>query len=198
MSNKKKIRKHEAIVIGASAGGFKALSQILAMLTPGFRMTVVIVIHLRADSKQEWIKILAEKLKLNIKEAEEKETLHPGVIYVAPPNYHLLIEEDKTFSLSMEEKVNFARPSIDVLFESAAYAYNNKLLGIILTGANSDGAWGMKKIKEKGGYTIVQDPKEAEFNEMPSSVVRTMNVDQILPLKEIAELLERICNTEKK
>lgn len=121
-----------------------------------------------------------------------KGKIEPGTVYVAPPNYHLLIERDKTVSLSVTERVNFSRPSIDVLFESASDAYGDRLIGIVLTGANSDGAKGLKKIKENGGLAIVQDPLCSEASLMPESAIRAGPVDHILSLEKITELLIRL------
>jgi two-component system chemotaxis response regulator CheB len=116
----------------------------------------------------------------------------PGMAYLAPPNYHLLLEPDRTFTLTIDERVNYARPSIDVLFETAAEAYKDKLIGIILTGANNDGSKGLKKIKEFGGLAIVQDPETAEVASMPRAAILTSVVDHIIPLEEIAPLLNSL------
>jgi two-component system chemotaxis response regulator CheB len=135
------------------------------------------------------IEILNDKSNITIKEADEKEKIEKRTVYIAPPNYHLMIERNKTFSLSIDELVNYARPSIDVLFESAANAYKNKLIGVILTGSNSDGTAGLKKIKEYGGLTIVQDPKTAESAYMPASAIAAIKPDYILSLEDIINLL---------
>jgi two-component system chemotaxis response regulator CheB len=126
---------------------------------------------------------------LNIKEADEKENIQAGYVYFAPPNYHLLIENDKTFSLSTDEKVNYSRPSIDVLFESAANAYGPRLAAIILTGANNDGAEGLRRIKQKGGLVIVQDPQSAENSYMPAAALKAVKPDFVLSLVEIGRWL---------
>src|SRR5690606_35205527 len=119
-----------------------------------------------------WIDILDSMCFLRVKEADEKEKIKPGCVYIAPPNYHLLIEKNETFSLSIDEKVNYARPSIDVLFDSAAYVYYDQLIGVVMTGANHDGAMGLKKIKENGGMTIVQDPETAISRFMPEAAIQ--------------------------
>ena len=134
---------------------------------------------------------LNESCPLTVKEADEKEPIKPGFVYIAPANYHLLVEQNKTLSLSIDSKVCYSRPSIDVLFETAAEAYLSGLIGIILTGANDDGTIGLKKIKEKGGLTIAQDPATAESGVMPLSAIRENVVDQILPLAEIASFLSQ-------
>jgi two-component system chemotaxis response regulator CheB len=181
--------RHEAIVIGVSSGGMNALTNIFSRLPGDFSIPVMIVQHLSPRSDKEWIKLLDAKSKLRIKEADEKEKIENGKVYIAPPNYHLLVEKNKTFSLSIDERVNFARPSVDVLFESAADAYGNTLIGVVLTGANSDGAKGMRQIKRRGGLTIVEDPETAESPAMPTAVLTEMQVDHILPLHGIIDLL---------
>jgi two-component system chemotaxis response regulator CheB len=184
--------RYEAIVIGVSAGGMKAMKIMFALLPMNFITPIIIVQHISAHSDNQWIKLLNDKSNLPIKEADEKEKIEKGNVYIAPPNYHLLIEKDKTFSLTIDERVNYARPSIDVLFESAAEAYKNKLIGVILTGSNNDGTKGMKRIQECGGLTIVQDPATAESNYMPASVIAAMQVDYVLPLNGIIALLIKI------
>lgn len=184
--------KFEAIVIGVSAGGLKALRTILLGLPKGFIMPVIIVQHLSANSDGDWIEILDGMSHIRIKEAEEKEEIRPGVAYIAPPGYHLLIEEDRTFSLSAEDRVNFSRPSIDVLFESAADVYGKSLIGMILTGLNYDGAAGLKEIKNRGGLAIVEDPDTAEWASMPESAIEATEVDYIVPLEEIVPLLIKL------
>ena len=182
----------EAIVIGVSSGGMNALKYLFSKLPADFKIPIIIVQHVGAHSDNEWIKILNDKSNLNIKEADEKEKIETGRVYIAPANYHLLIESDKTFSLTIDEYVNFARPSIDVLFESAAEAYKNKLIGIILTGSNNDGTKGLKRIKELGGMVIIQDPETAESPNMPASAIAAVQPDYILSLEKIVQLLKKI------
>jgi two-component system chemotaxis response regulator CheB len=176
---------YEIVVIGASAGGIKALCTVLKVLPSDFPLPIVIVQHLHPDSDGYLSHILATECSLKVKQADEKEAIQVGFVYIAPPNYHLLLEEDKTFSLSIEAKVNFSRPSVDVLFESALYAYRGAVVGIILTGANQDGGQGLKKIKQAGGYTIVQDPNTAEADAMPRAAIAATHVDKVLPLDQI-------------
>ncbi len=189
--------KYEAIVIGLSSGGMSAMKLMFSLLPKDFKTPIVIVQHINARSDSQWIKLLNKQSNLLIKEADEKEIIEAGTIYIAPPNYHLLIEKDKTFSLTIDEKVNYARPSIDVLFESAAEAYTNKLIGIVLTGSNHDGTNGIKKIKESGGLAIIQDPNTAESPYMPKSAIAAIEPDYILPLENIIELLIKIDNQKK-
>ena len=180
---------YEAIVIGVSSGGMNAMKVIVKLLPKDFNIPIIIVQHISPRSDNQWINLSNDKSDLYIKEADEKEKIEPGKIYIAPPNYHLLVESNKTFSLTIDERVNFARPSIDVLFESAAEAYKTKLIGVVLTGANEDGTKGMKRVKEYGGLTIVQDPATAESSYMPASAIAAMKVDYILPLNGIINLL---------
>lgn len=183
--------KYEIIVIGVSWGGMKALRNILPKLPKDFKVPIVIVQHLGAYSGTGWIEILDQMCFVKVKEADEKEKIECGV-YIAPANYHLLIEKDKTFSLSLEERVNHARPSIDVLFECAADVYGSKAIGVILTGLNSDGADGLKQIKQRGGLAIVQDPEDAEVSEMPLAALAALKADYVVKLEDLITILKRI------
>jgi two-component system chemotaxis response regulator CheB len=178
-----------AVVAGVSAGGGQALPCLLGMLEPDFALSLVIVQHLHPLQDDYYIGRLAEACRLQVKEAEEKEGVQPGVIYLAPANYHLLIEADRTFSLCAGEKVNFSRPSIDVLFETAAEAYGTELIGVILTGASRDGAAGLRRIKENGGLAVVQDPRSAEFPLMPQSALEMTRADYVRSIEQIGRLL---------
>lgn len=180
---------YRAVVIGVSAGGMSALGEILPKLPADFPVPVIIVQHISPQSDNYMIRHFNSLSKISVKEADEKEAILPGHAYFAPPNYHLLVEEDHTFSLSVENKVNYSRPSIDVLFESAIDAFCTSLIGIILTGANNDGSKGLKKIKDCGGLTIVQDPKTAEVSAMPEAAIKLFKPDHILKLKDIAPFL---------
>jgi len=186
--------RYEAVVIGSSAGGLNALKTIFKSLDRSFRIPFIIVQHISPDSENYLIQILNDLNRLNVKEADEKEVPRRGMAYLAPPNYHLLVEPDRSFTLTVDERVNYARPSIDVLFETAAEAYRDALIGIILTGANNDGSKGLKKIKEFGGVTIVQDPENAEVDSMPKAAIRTAKVDHILTLEGIAAFLNDLEN----
>src|SRR5690349_19703498 len=151
-------RKYDAIVIGASAGGLHALISILTPLPSNYPIPVIVVQHRAKDERSLLEEVMQHKCHIGIKQADEKEKIQHGFVYFAPPNYHLLVEGNGTFSLSYDAPVNYSRPSIDVLFETAADVYKEWLLGIILTGANKDGAEGMKRIKALGGTTIAQQP----------------------------------------
>jgi len=189
---------YEAIVMGVSSGGLSALKTLFSRLPKDFNTPIIIVQHINPLSENLWIKLLNDKSNLEIKEADEKESIEPGKVYIAPPNYHLLIEKNKTFTLTVDERINFARPSIDVLFESAADAYRNKLIGIVLTGSNNDGTDGIKRIQEYGGLVVIQDPKTAESAYMPASAMAAVQPDYVLPLESIADLLLKITKPTKK
>ncbi len=180
---------YRAAVIGVSSGGLEALAVILAQLPASFPIPVLVVQHLQPDSDAFLAEYLNGCSPVAVKMADEKEALRPGWVYLAPPNYHLLVEEDETLSLSVEERVNYARPSIDVLFESAADAYGPELIGIILTGGSRDGSQGLKRIKERGGLTVVQDPATAQAKVMPEEALAVTKVDHVLALEEIGPFL---------
>lgn len=184
--------KYQAIVIGASAGGLAAFKQIIPALPASFSIPIIVVQHISADSDNYVVTFLNDLSKIMVKEADEKESIKGGTVYFSVPNYHLLIERDKTFTLTTDKKVNYSRPSIDVLFETAADAYGAQLIGIILTGANHDGTAGLMAIKKTGGLTIAQDPDEAEAAVMPKSAIKTVKPDYILSLNNILNLLVEI------
>jgi two-component system chemotaxis response regulator CheB len=180
---------YEAIVMGVSAGGLYALTHILSALPAGFPTPVIVVQHRSKDERFLLEEVLQTKCRIHIRQADEKEAIAPGIVYFAPADYHLLIEKDKTFSLSIDAPVNFSRPSVDILFETAADVYKNKLLGIILTGANKDGARGVKCIRKRGGTTIAQRPDTADFPEMPKSAITTGSIQHVMTLDEIRDFL---------
>ena len=185
-------RPIEAVVIGASAGGFEALLAILKDLPATYPMPLVAVLHLPDNHESKLAELFGYRLALQVREARDKESLAPGVLYFAPSGYHLSIENDRSFSLSCEDRVCYARPSIDVLFDSASDAYGKSLAGVLLTGANYDGAAGLAGMKVAGGLTIVQHPGSAEVATMPEAALRRMTPDLILPLAEIHSLLRRL------
>ena len=182
-------KKYQAVVIGSSAGGLSALSSLLTLLPADYPVPVVIVQHRSKDQRELLEEVLQNKCRIRIKQADEKEPVQGGMVYLAPPDYHLLIETDQTFSLSSDEKVLYSRPAIDVLFESAAVVYREQLVGIILTGANGDGASGIATIKKYGGLTIAQDPCEAQFPVMPKASIATQKINYVWPLSEIGAFL---------
>jgi two-component system, chemotaxis family, protein-glutamate methylesterase/glutaminase len=186
------MNKYSAIVIGMSAGGLDVLMQLFVNLKDSFPMPVILVQHLHPESMSELPDILSRYTGMKVKECTANVKIDSGTIYTAPANYHILIERDKTISLSCEEKVNYSRPSIDMLFESAAYVWTGELIGILLTGANNDGAAGMRKIKELGGLTIAENPQTAEYPTMPQSAIDNGGVDLILNIEEIQNFLENL------
>ena len=181
--------RYEVIVMGASAGGLNAISSLLEVLPDNYQLPIIIVQHRARDKKDLLEEVLQNKCRITIKQADEKEKIEKGIVYIAPPDYHLLIENDLTFSLSADEYIQFSRPSIDVLFESAAAVYKDKLIGIILTGANSDGANGVIAIKANNGLTIAQNAEEAFSPVMPTAAVKTNAVTHIWTLSEIRDFL---------
>jgi two-component system, chemotaxis family, protein-glutamate methylesterase/glutaminase len=184
---------YEVICVGASWGGLDAVGRLLADLRAGVDLPVVIAQHRHPTSTPGG---LAELLRLRVKrpvqDAEDKMPIERGKVYIAPPDYHLLVERG-SFALSVDERVQFARPSIDVLFESAAYAYGPDAIGIILTGANEDGAAGLAAIKQRGGVALVQDPAGATRRTMPDAAIAATVADAVLPLDEIGNFLYGLC-----
>lgn len=180
----------EAVVIGASAGGVEALSQILPALPASFRPALLIVLHLPRERPSLLVEIYEKRCALPVREADDKEPVEPGTVYFAPPDYHMLVEKSRQIALSTDEPVHYSRPSIDVLFESAADVYGDRLLGIILTGANEDGAAGLHAVHRAGGVTVVQQPDSAMVPLMIVSALQRNPADFVLPLPEIAELLK--------
>lgn len=182
----------EIVVIGASYGGLSALQILLPELAPEFPLPVVVVQHRRKEADDGLCEYLRRRSSLPLIEPNDKEKVEPGRVYLAPRDYHLLIEKS-IFALSTESPVSFARPSIDVLFESAADIYHDRIIGVILTGANRDGAKGLAKIKAFGGLAVVQDPLSADARSMPEAAIAAAPVDRILPLAEIAPYLNELC-----
>jgi two-component system chemotaxis response regulator CheB len=179
----------EAVVIGASAGGVEALSVLLPALPVTFSPAVLVVLHLPRERPSLLGEIYKKRCALPIREAEDKEPVEPGTVYFAPPDYHLLVEKNRQIALSTDEPVHYSRPSVDVLFESAADAYGKRLLGVILTGANQDGAAGLHAIHLAGGVTVVQQPDSARVPLMVVSALQRHPADFVLSLPEIAALL---------
>jgi two-component system, chemotaxis family, protein-glutamate methylesterase/glutaminase len=183
---------YRCIAMGVSAGAMDALSIIIPKLPVSFPIPVVVIQHISPYSDNYMTRYLDKISALRVKEVDEKEKITAGFVYTAPPNYHVLVEEDETFSLSVEERINFARPSIDVFFETAADVYGVQLVGVILTGGNNDGCRGLKIIKDKGGLAVVQDPNTAEADGMPRAALKTVKVDHVFPLDEISPFLESL------
>ena len=182
-------RRIEMVVIGGSAGGVDALVGLVPALPAGFGAAVASILHVPPDRDSRLAELFAPRAALPVREAQDKEPIQPGTVYFAGSGYHLSIEQDRSFSLSCEPPVQFARPAIDILMESAADVYGPALAGILLTGANYDGAEGMCRIRERGGLTIVQDPEEAQASTMPEEAIRRCAPHLVLPLAGIRTVL---------
>jgi two-component system chemotaxis response regulator CheB len=185
-------RRIDAIVIGASAGGVEALSILLPALPARLSAAVYVVLHLPSEPSSLLTGIFAPICPLPAREAQDKEIPEPGTVYFAPPDYHLLLENGPALALSIDPPVHFSRPSIDVLFESAADVYRERLLGIILTGANEDGAAGLQAVQQAGGLSIVQCPDSAQVPFMVLSALKRCQPDFVLPLEQIAAVLHSL------
>ena len=179
----------DIVALAASAGGLTALIEVLSNLPINFRVPIVVVQHLDPRHPSLMAEILSRRTRLKVIQAKQGDQLIPGVVYIAPPNNHLLVNSDGTASLSQSEMVHFLRPSADLLFESVAASYKERTIAVVLTGTGSDGAMGVEAIKKMGGTVIVQDDKSAEFAGMPSSAIKTGDVDFVLPLAEISSAL---------
>lgn len=184
--------RFDAIVIGGSAGAITALAQILPVFGPEYPVPVVIVVHLPAGHDSSLVEVFRYLCQASVKEAEDKEPLTPGTVYVAPPDYHVYVEQSGRLSLSTEEPVNFARPSIDLLFHSAADVYGSRLLAVVLSGANEDGAEGIKVVCRSGGLVLVQAPESAESATMPRAALAACEDARSLSLSGIADHLSVI------
>ena len=182
-------RSIEAVVIGASAGGVGALLRLLPGLPADYGRAVVALLHLPEGRQSQLADVFAQRMALPVREAADKEPVSSGTLYFAGSGYHLSVEQDRSFSLSCEAPLHFARPAIDYLMESAADVYGPALLGILLTGANQDGAAGLAAIGAAGGLTVVQDPRDAEVPTMPREAINLRTPDLILPLDDIHTLL---------
>jgi two-component system chemotaxis response regulator CheB len=180
------------ICIGASWGGLHAVGRVLSDLPPEVEQPIVVVQHRYADPHSALPELLAHHTKRPVVDVDDKTTVEPNRVYVAPPDYHLLVQRG-SFALSVDERVHHARPAIDVLFESAADTYGPAVIGVILTGANQDGAAGLARIKARGGIALVQDPQHAERRAMPEAAIAATVADAVLPLEEIGAFISRLC-----
>jgi two-component system, chemotaxis family, protein-glutamate methylesterase/glutaminase len=185
-----------AVAIGASAGGVQALCELLPALSPASQAAIFVVLHLPRDRPSLLVDVFSKRCGLDVREAEDKEPVAPGTVYFAPPNYHLLVDAGPQLALSADDLVNHSRPSIDVLFDSAAQVYREHLLGIILSGANEDGAEGLAAVHDAGGLTVVQEPQTAQSSAMIFSALDRRPADLVLDLPGIAALLQRLCPGE--
>ena len=179
----------EAIVVGASAGAVDALSTLLPGLPAGGPLPLVVLVHMPPQRRSLLPALFSPRCSIRVREAEDKAPVSPGTVWFAPPDYHLLIEQDRHFSLSVDDPVNFSRPSIDVLFESAADAYGAAVMAVVLTGANADGAVGAAAVRKAGGFVVAQDPAGAEVAVMPRAAIEAAQPQFVAPLPRIAALL---------
>jgi two-component system, chemotaxis family, protein-glutamate methylesterase/glutaminase len=186
------VSSFEIIALAASAGGLRALTDVLSALPRDFPVALVVVQHLDPRHRSLMAEILGKRTSLLVKEAREGDVLEPGFALIAPPNRHLLVNPDRTVSLSQSELVHFVRPSADLLFESTAAAYKERAIAVVLSGSGRDGAMGVTAIKKMGGTVIVQDEKTSQFFGMPGAAQQTGLVDFILPLSEIAPALRTL------
>ena len=183
---------HSLLVIGGSAGSLSMTLKIIPLLQIEMNLAVIIIFHRKVSEDTILIDLFSERTVYRVKEAEEKEEILPGVIYVAPADYHLLIEKDFTFSLDISEKINYSRPSIDITFESAADVYGDRLGCLLLSGANADGVDGLQRAKALGSTILVQDPKCAEVSYMPQEAVNKVPIDLLVDYTNLSEIFKSI------
>ena len=183
------MKTYEAVVVGASAGGGAALRAILSKLPGEFPLPILVAQHLHPSDEGRFATSIADVARMSVATICDKQAIEPGRIYIAPARYHMLVEKDRTIALSVDEKVKWSRPSIDVLFDSAARVYGGQLIAVILSGANDDGADGMRAVRQFGGYPIVQDPATAESPTMPLAAIQAARIETVVSLGKIGELL---------
>jgi two-component system chemotaxis response regulator CheB len=186
----------KAIVIGISTGGFETLKELLGALPKDFPLPIFIVLHISPGSGSGMAELLDEVCNIHVKEADEQELPAGGTVYLAPADYHLMVEPDGKLGLSTDPPVNYARPSVDALFETAAEAFGKGLVGVILTGAGSDGSRGLKRIKEMGGVTVVQKPEDAVAGSMPNNAIMAVTPDYIVALADLPQLFINLSKRE--
>ncbi|MBE7178266.1 MAG: chemotaxis protein CheB [Mucilaginibacter polytrichastri] len=182
----------KCVVIGGSAGSLQIILHILSGLNQNFQIPLIIVMHRKNEPKSNLVEVLASRAKTPVKEAEDKERIEPGLIYLAPADYHLLVENDHSLSLDVSEKIHYSRPGIDATFQTAADAYGRGLITILLSGANADGTDGLKQVRLKGGTTIVQQPDDAQVPYMPQSAIDQSLADHILSKEGIVKMLNSV------
>lgn len=183
---------YKAVVIGGSAGSFQGVVKILAQLPKGFPLPIIMCLHRLKHVRNGFVEALSIKSVVQVTEPNDKETIKKGNVYLAPANYHMSVELGNHFALSTEEMLNNSRPSIDITLGTSAFAYKEKLIGILLSGANKDGALGMKYIHDRGGLTIVQEPTECMIDTMPRSALAITQIDHILRIDQIVEFLKEL------
>jgi two-component system chemotaxis response regulator CheB len=185
-------KQYKAIVIGGSAGSFQGITKILSSLPEDFALPIILCLHRLKHVRNGFVEALSIRSTKPVVEPADKESIKRGQIYLASSNYHLSVELGNFFSLSTEEMVNNSRPSIDITLETSAYVYRQKLVGILLSGANRDGAWGMKRVRDLGGLTIVQDPQECVIDTMPTAALQLSDIDHTLKIDQIVELISEL------
>lgn len=183
---------YELICVGASWGGLDAVGRLLSDIPDEIEVPIVIAQHRHKASPGTLVDLLRLRIKRPVQDVEDKMPIEPCNVYIGPPDYHVLVERG-SFALSLDERVQFSRPSIDVLFESASYAYGPDVIGIILTGANEDGAAGLALVKQRGGVAVIQDPADAAKRTMPDAAIAATSADAILPLEEIGKFIYGVC-----
>jgi two-component system chemotaxis response regulator CheB len=184
------VNKYKILAVGGSAGSLDAVLKIVTALPANTHLSMVIIVHRKSDGESILTDLLSTRTNLNVKEIEDKEPIMPATVYIAPADYHLLIENEDLFSLDLSEKIHYSRPSIDVGFESIAQVFGKAAIGILLSGANADGAEGLNQIKQAGGFTIVQDPKSADVAFMPQQALEIMQPDKVLSSSDIATFIK--------
>lgn len=180
------------IVIGGSAGSFQTILSLLEALPKNYPFPIFLVLHRLKNVRSGFIEALSIKSKITLIEPNDKDIIEAGNIYLAPANYHMYVEFDNTISLSIEEAVNHSRPSIDITFSSAAFSLKEKVIGILLSGANKDGAMGLRDIKQMGGIAVVQDPDDAQIQTMPQAAIDLLKVDKIMTAEEIINYVSKL------
>lgn len=182
----------KAVVIGGSAGSFQGIVKILSQLPKNFPLPIIMCLHRLKHVRHGFVEALSLKSVVPVTEPDDKDSIKKGGIYLAPANYHMSVELGNHFALSTEEMVNSSRPAIDITLGTAAYVYKDKLIGILLSGANRDGGLGMKYIKDRGGLTIVQEPSECMIDTMPKAALSLTQIDHVLKIEEIIEFLKEL------
>lgn len=189
---KDEVKKFPVVAIGGSAGSLEVILPVVAGLPSNPGAVFILVVHRKNDKDSVLETLLSHKTTLPVKEVEDKDAILPGHIYIAPPDYHLLIEDEHSFSLDSSEKIHFSRPSIDVTFESVADVFKDRAVGVLLSGANADGADGLLRMKEAGGYTIAQNPEDADMGFMPQQAIDLHAADKVLNAAELPEFMSRL------
>ena len=184
--------RYKAVVIGGSAGSFQGITKILSSVPSDFKLPIILCLHRLKHVRNGFVEALSIKSVLKVLEPYDKENIKKGTVYLAPANYHMSVELGNYFSLSTEDMYNNSRPAIDITLGTAGYVYKDKLIGILLSGANKDGALGMKNIKDKGGYTIVQDPAECMIDTMPKAAMNVTEINHIMKIEEIIAFLKEL------